>query len=254
MTEVHTDHAARRGREFELEWRARFIEFAEHADDDAGIAGWSASGLETRLRQFLAAFHGVPQGALWLDAGCGAGTYSRALVQAGARVVAVDYSEVAIGKARSRNALGCSWAVGDVTRLPFRPTSFDGVLCFGVTQALSNSEPVVRELAAAAKSGAEIWIDGLNGWCLANAWHRLGRWLRGKPMHLRYESPRRLRLLLETAGLREVTHHWMPIFPVRLRKWQWMVETRVVKTLLRRVPGAGRLSSHAFLLQARKSS
>ena len=38
------------GPSFESKWRERFEEFAELRDDDAGIAGWSPSGLETRFR------------------------------------------------------------------------------------------------------------------------------------------------------------------------------------------------------------
>jgi hypothetical protein len=36
------------GEQFEVTWRSRFAEFADESDDDAGIAGWSCSGLEAR--------------------------------------------------------------------------------------------------------------------------------------------------------------------------------------------------------------
>ncbi|MDH5552168.1 MAG: hypothetical protein OEX82_02430 [Nitrosomonas sp.] len=37
---------------FERAWRKRFEGFATYSEDDAGIAGWSPTGLATRLRQF----------------------------------------------------------------------------------------------------------------------------------------------------------------------------------------------------------
>src|SRR6266481_1370695 len=64
----------------EAEWQGRFREFAESRDDDAGIAGWTSTGLEARLRRFLALWKPGAQGERWLDAGCGAGTYTRVLL------------------------------------------------------------------------------------------------------------------------------------------------------------------------------
>lgn len=39
-------------RSFEKLWRKRFENFAARAEDDAGIAGWSTTGLDARLRKF----------------------------------------------------------------------------------------------------------------------------------------------------------------------------------------------------------
>lgn len=39
-------------RSFEKLWRKRFESFATNAEDDAGIAGWSPTGLDARLRKF----------------------------------------------------------------------------------------------------------------------------------------------------------------------------------------------------------
>jgi|SRR6185369_6969355 len=71
-----------------------------------------------------------------LELGCGVGRFSRAVVRAGHRVVAVDFSPVAIDKARARVARDerrPDFRVGDVTNLhelqgPF-DVSFD-VGCF----------------------------------------------------------------------------------------------------------------------------
>lgn len=237
---------------FETRWRQRFQEFAELRDDDAGIAGWSTSGLEARLRHFLAYWHGARARSLWLDAGCGAGTYSRLLARQGAAVVSVDYSPLTINKARARNGGAGIWVVADVAHLPFRREQFDGILCFGVMQALSKSEPAIRELSERLGPGGELWVDALNAWCVPNLWGRLWRRVEGKPMHLRYESPWALRRALRRAGLRKVTLHWMPILPSRFQRLQRLLEHRSVRFFLRWIPFLGLSVSHSFVIAAQR--
>lgn len=237
---------------FEQAWRKRFAKFAESNDDDAGIAGWSATGLEARLKRFSRLLEGRAIRGLWLDVGCGAGTYCRLLAAAGAETVAIDYSLLTLRKARQRSPTIRQWCVGDANRLPLRREIFDGVLCFGVTQALVGSEQAVRELAGSLKAGGQIWIDGLNTWCLASLVDRLSRRLRGKPMHLRYESPRRLQVLLSNAGLVKARIFWVPIFPGRLRLLQSMVDNPVARAVFAVAWPLGAFLSHAFIVYAEK--
>jgi SAM-dependent methyltransferase len=237
---------------FEDAWRRRFEEFATLRDDDAGVAGWSTMGLETRLRAFQRAWPGAEVGSLWLDAGCGAGTYTRYLATQGLRVVGVDYSPVTASKAKARDTEHCMWGVADVTRLPLRSGSFDGVICFGVSQALSKSDSAIRELATQLRPGGQVWIDALNAYCVANIWTRLSRRLRGKPRHLRYERPGRMRRLMEAEGLLELRIHWIPIMPARLKVLQPFVEGALFSALLRHVPGLGALFSHSYMLTGKK--
>src|SRR5688572_17722623 len=91
------------GPAFERAWRKRFEGFAERNDDEAGIAGWTNSGLQTRLRRFAALWRVPTPGQRWLDAGCGAGTYTRLLEEHGLEVVGVDYSLTSLRKARARD-------------------------------------------------------------------------------------------------------------------------------------------------------
>jgi len=236
---------------FEDAWRRRFEEFATLRDDDAGIAGWSSSGLDARFRYFISAWHGSAQGKVWLDAGCGAGTYARYFASQGAQVVGLDYCQPAAVKAKARDMWNCSWAVADVTRLPLRPGRFDGVLCFGVMQALSDSAPAVRELASQLQPGGELWIDVLNRFCIANIIEQLSRRLRGKATHLRYESPYRMRRLMKGIGLVEVRMHWIPLLPRRLIALKPFIESAFFGALLRYVPGLGALFSHSCMLRGR---
>lgn len=233
---------------FEQQWRSRFNNFAASNEDDAGIAGWSPTGLEARVRRFVQVWAGDRAGALWLDAGCGAGTYVRLLRERGLEVMGLDYSPVSVTKARQRSQGVQGWLVGDATALPVRPRSLDGVLCFGVTQALSSSRPAVNELAGSVRPGGQVWVDGLNSWCLPHMAERMLRKLRRRPTHVRYESPYRLRRQLTAAGLERVRIHWLPILPGRWQRFQPLLESGPVQALLAHVPGLGAWFSHSMIV------
>lgn len=237
---------------FEQQWRSRFSSFAASNEDDAGIAGWSPTGLAARVRRFEQVWPGDRSGARWLDAGCGAGTYVRWLHARGMDATGLDYSPVSVAKAQQRDSSLRNWLVGDATSLPIRAAALDGVLCFGVTQALSSSEPAVRELSAAVRPGGQVWIDGLNGWCLPHLGERMARWLRRRPAHVRYESPYRLRRQLRAAGLESVNIHWLPILPARWQRFQPWLESHACQALFTHVPGLGALLSHSMLVSGRR--
>lgn len=239
--------------EFEDEWRERFEEFASLRDDDAGIAGWSATGLAARIRCFRAHWTPAHLGALWLDAGCGAGTYARTLIESGQRVVGLDYSLPTLRKAVARELPGVSFVVADVRRLPFENERFDGVLCFGVTQALAESRRAIDALASTLKPEGELWIDALNGWCVLHLWGTVRRRLQGRRRHLRYESPRRMKKQMRECGLVDVQIHWMPIAPERAPLLQRLAESAPMTWVLRSLPLVGMLFAHAFILQGKKT-
>ena len=237
---------------FERAWRNRFEEFASIRDDDAGIAGWSPAGLDARMRRFAELWLPGQSGVRWLDAGCGAGTYTRHLFAHGMDVAGVDYSLPAIQKARTRSPQAIPFAVADVRHLPFRPDTFDGVLCFGVTQALGESESALTELCLLTRPGGELWVDALNGRFVINTARVLARKLRRRPAHLRYESPRKLERILRAHGFRDISLFWMPIAPSRLPRLQRLVETRSLRWMMRIVPLLGMLISHSFIIRGTK--
>jgi SAM-dependent methyltransferase len=236
---------------FEDQWRTRFEEFAELRDDDAGIAGWTTTGLDARVRRFLGLWKPGEAGT-WLDAGCGAGTYIRLLLRHGHQVVGTDYSLPTLRKAVARGLDGVAFTVADVRRLPFGPEQFDGILCLGVTQALEATAPAVTELARLLKPGGQLWIDALNGWCLVHAFGALRRKVLGDAERLRYESPHRVKKLCRDAGLVDVRLHWMPIMPSRSYSLQRVIEASPVSVTMEYIPVLGALASHAFIVQATK--
>jgi SAM-dependent methyltransferase len=242
-----------RGRtRFEQHWHERFVEFANLREDDAGIAGWSASGLETRFRFFRRLWRPTASGGLYIDVGCGAGTYTRWLAEQNLRVVGLDYSHPTLAKARARTPASIPLCAGDATRLPFRDATFDGALCFGLLQAMSDSVPVIRELARVLKPGAPLWIDALNVGGLAARVDMARRRRIGKEMHLRYESPRQLARILTDAAFGDVTLHWLPIVPSRLHWLQPLVESTPARWAFAHLPLIGPLLSHAFVFRAKR--
>lgn len=239
-------------RSFEAAWRERFESFATDRDDDAGIAGWTRTGLDARLRRFVGLWQPTHVGAHWLDAGCGAGTYTRALHAAGARVVGVDYSLPTLAKASLRTDAAVAFAVADVRQLPFAPRAFDGVLCLGVMQALGASKPALAELARVVNAGGELWVDALNHACLANLARLAWRRLLGRPAHLRYEWPAAIRETFIEHGFADLTLHWMPIVPGRWPRLQRLLERSWAQRCLAALPWAGALASHSFIVRGVK--
>ncbi len=233
---------------FEDQWQRRFRDFAQRNDDDAGIAGWSRTGLEARLNRFAGLWGGA-SGTLWLDAGCGAGTYMRWLITRGVRVIGLDYSLLTVQKA-ARRTDRASFLVGDLRALPLPDHAVDGVLCFGVTQALGNASDAIAELTRILKPGGELWIDGLNRWCVPHLLEIMWRRITGRPAHLTYLSASQLRAILTGRGYNRVRVDWLPIAPAKWRRLQQAFDTSAGIALFRYVPLLALLASHSFVVQA----
>ncbi len=243
---THSDFARR--------WQRRFVERGARFDDDAGIAGWTETGLESRLRQFRRHWRrtGRTPHGVWIDIGCGAGTYCRWLHAQGAAVVGVDYAGPSLHKARARSPAGIGWVAGDLRRLPLPGEVADGLLCLGVTQALPESGAALAELHRVLRPGGELWIDGLNARCLPTAIAERRRRRAGGVPHLRYEDPEALQRAAEAAGLALVERLWLPLVPGRLAALQPALEAAPIFGVLHRLPRLGARLSHSFLLRLRR--
>ena len=106
--------------------------------------------------------HGKPRSALEL--GCGVGRFSRYLAQQRLRTTGVDFSPVAIGKARARVAhddLRPEFLVGDVTRLDALSGPFDVSFDVGCFHCLDQrgQRAYVSEVSRLLKPGGThlIW-------------------------------------------------------------------------------------------------
>lgn len=252
------DNSINVGPAFEERWRRRFERYAVASDDDAEIAGWSAGGLAARYRRFVDLWHRAESATAgsghWLDAGCGAGTYTRFLAAQQMKVTAVDYSVPTAKKARERSPGDMTWAAADVTRLPFRDGCFDGALCLGVMQALESPQRALHELHRVLRPGGTLWVDALNARCVPSAVAEQVRRVRHRPPHLRYDAPRSFRLALRSSGFRTVELFWVPIMPSRLRALQPVAESSIMQSVLRSMPALGQMASHSLLARAVSAS
>jgi SAM-dependent methyltransferase len=114
-----------------------------------------------------------------LDAGCGNGRYSRFLLKhAGpeARITAFDLSPKMLARARRRLASDrVTFAVADLTRLPYADAAFDAAVCGWVLEHLPDPRLGLRELARVLRPGGRMLLltteDNLTGrWC-GRLWH-----------------------------------------------------------------------------------
>lgn len=99
-----------------------------------------------------------------LELGCGIGRFSRFLAQQGLRATGVDFSEVAIAKARQRAAqddVQLQYLVGDVTRLDALSGPFDASFDVGCFHCLDRDaqQRYVSEVSRLLKPGGThlVW-------------------------------------------------------------------------------------------------
>lgn len=115
-------------------------------------AGWPDVGLD---------------GKLILEAGCGAGRFTRLLAGTGARILAFDYSTaVEVSRAQNGHFQNVTFAQADILAMPFSDNRFDRVFCHGVIQHTPDPAAAFRALSRVLKPGGAISFD---------VYHRDGR-------------------------------------------------------------------------------
>jgi ubiquinone/menaquinone biosynthesis C-methylase UbiE len=136
-----------------------------------------------------------------LDAGCGSGEYTRALLLPRADyVAAMDFNPESLGRLQSR--LGpkeggkCALVNGSLTRLPFADGSFDTALCTEVIEHIEDDASAVRELCRVLCPGGTLIVSvPVPPPAIED------------PAHVREGyTPEQMRLLLEHNGFTVTTH------------------------------------------------
>jgi SAM-dependent methyltransferase len=142
----------------------------------------------------------VRRGERILDAGCGAGHYTQALLAAGAEAHALDALPRMIESVRSR--LGVHALVGDLTTIVLEPV-YDKIVCAGVLEFVPERAAALTNLARGLRPEGPRRITLL---ILARCLPGVGYWLARRcngismPMYTR----RGLAALADAAGLRVV--------------------------------------------------
>ncbi|WAL70365.1 class I SAM-dependent methyltransferase [Kitasatospora sp. YST-16] len=120
--------------------------------------GLRAAGTRGAWRRRLAGW--LPGAGLdVLDAGCGTGSLSVLLAEAGHRVTGVDLAPAMVGLARAKFAaagLAGSFLVGDASRPPTGDGRYDAVLCRHLLWTLPDPHAALREWAARLRPGGRL--------------------------------------------------------------------------------------------------
>lgn len=100
------------------------------------------------------------EGKKVLEAGCGAGRFSETILATGAQLYSFDYSS-AVDAAWLNNHSYPKWNLcqADIYGIPFRPSWFDYVFCYGVLQHTPNPKRAFLNLVRYLKPGGKIAID-----------------------------------------------------------------------------------------------
>jgi 2-polyprenyl-3-methyl-5-hydroxy-6-metoxy-1,4-benzoquinol methylase len=154
------------------EERERSYRSQESAEYDDLYAGYTdAVEVPSVLRRV-----GRPYGPV-LDAGCGTGRITEALVKLGQPIVAVDYSEACLRRMLERCAGARVLAVqSDLRSIPIRPDVMAAATCMEVHQHVRDADRprFLAELARVLRPGAPLVISTFNYNLVFRAWATLG--------------------------------------------------------------------------------
>jgi len=125
-----------------------------------------------------------------LDLGSGPGYYSRALLKAGAEVVAIDLGDANV---RAAARAGLNALQSDGTTLPFPDASFDGVMCSNMLEHTPTPEDIFDEIERVLRPGGWAWVSWTNwfspwGGHSITPWHYFGPRL-GARLYIRLFGP-----------------------------------------------------------------
>lgn len=106
-------------------------------------------------------------GELVLEAGCGAGRFTRLLAATGANLLSFDYSSaVEVSYHQNGHFPNVAFAQADILDMPFADKSFDRVFCHGVIQHTPDPAAAFHSLNRVLRPGGRLSFD---------VYHRDGR-------------------------------------------------------------------------------
>ena len=102
-------------------------------------------GSRVRMRAILQTLGHSFRGIV-LDCGCGTGANSNRLAREHCEVVGLDLVKITLLRAKGRYG-SPHFVLGDATRLPFRASSFDLVVCSDVLEHIPNDDKAMSEIS-----------------------------------------------------------------------------------------------------------
>lgn len=140
-----------------------------------------------------------------LDVGCGDGRHIAAAAARGCRAVGVDYDPGELAKARSRaGSLRIDLIAADATRLPFRDTAFDAVICTETLEHLPDDRGAIAEIARVLRPGGLLHGAVPSHFTETLYWALSPGYRNAPGGHVRIYRPGDLLARLRGAGLRLV--------------------------------------------------
>ncbi|MFC1804512.1 class I SAM-dependent methyltransferase [Candidatus Omnitrophota bacterium] len=97
------------------------------------------------------------RGQTILDVGCGTGSFCLAAFKNGLEITGLDFSSVALKKARSLNQK-LKLILSDVHSLPFEDGFFDHAVCLGSLEHFSDKKKALREISRILKPSGKAFI------------------------------------------------------------------------------------------------
>jgi SAM-dependent methyltransferase len=122
----------------------------------------SVNGTSLSMRRFAETGWEIAdlRGRTVLEAGCGAGRFTRVFAEAGARLVSFDYSAAVDACAENNGHFpNVTLLQCDIFDMPFRKGAFDYVFCHGVLQHTPDPKGAFMALASMVKPGGRLSID-----------------------------------------------------------------------------------------------
>ena len=154
-------------------------------------------------------------GKLVLDAGCGIGGVTRALVARGARVVALDVGPRLAAATRSR--CRCEAVVGTLTDLGLASGTFDAVLSSEAVEHTPAPEQSVLELYRVVKPGGHLVLSTPNRLWQAPVRAASALGLRPYDGFENFLWPSQLRGVLVRAGGQLQDHRGLHLWPFQIK-------------------------------------
>jgi 2-polyprenyl-3-methyl-5-hydroxy-6-metoxy-1,4-benzoquinol methylase len=155
------------------------------------------------------------RGKLVLDAGCGVGGVTRALVAKGGRVIALDIGPRLAAETRAR--CQCDAVVGTLVATAFASGTFDVVLSSEAVEHTPDPREAVRELYRLVRPGGVLVISMPNRLWQAPVRAASLVGLRPYDGYENFLWPRQLRTVLEQAGAEIVEHRGIHLWPFQIK-------------------------------------